>query len=80
MNFIETMKSTFNAVADHILNQLTAGEEATLNLHAEESLFVRFNNNKVRQNTDVEQRSLSLVLQKAGKTSRSKRQSGQFGN
>lgn len=68
MNFIETMKSTFNAVADHILNQLTAGEEATLNLHAEESLFVRFNNNKVRQNTDVEQRSLSLVLQKAGKT------------
>lgn len=68
MTFIESMKATFNIVADHILNQLSAAEEATINLYAEESLFVRFNHNKVRQNTDVEQRSLFLVLQSAGKT------------
>lgn len=69
MNFIETMKSTFNTVADHVLSQLASDENITLNLFAEESLFVRFNNNKVRQNTNVEQRTLSLVLQKDGKTS-----------
>lgn len=68
MNFTEKTKYAFNKVADQLFSQLTAGEEANLNLHAEESLFVRFNGNKVRQNTHVEQRSLTLLLQKDGKT------------
>lgn len=68
MNFTEKTKQSFNAVSDHLLGLLTTGEEANINLHAEESLFVRFNGNKVRQNTHVEQRSLSLTLQKDGKT------------
>lgn len=68
LNFTEKTKQTFNDVADHLLAKLHKGEAASLNLHAEESLFVRFNGNKVRQNTHVEQRSLGLTLQKDGKT------------
>lgn len=68
MNFAESIKTTFNQIADHILSQLQSGEEANVNLQAEESTFVRFNNNKVRQNTHVEQRSIGLLLQKDGKT------------
>lgn len=67
-NFIEQTKSNFNAVADFILSSLTSGEAANINLQAEESLFIRFNDNKVRQNTHVEQRVLSLTLQKNGRT------------
>lgn len=63
-NFIENTKSNFNIVADHIIQNLAADEVANINLHAEDSLFVRFNGNKVRQNTHVEQQSLTLLLQK----------------
>ena len=56
MSFTDSMKKTFNEVADYILANLQAGEEANINLHAEDSIFVRFNNNKVRQSTSVEQR------------------------
>ncbi|HWU43663.1 MAG TPA: metallopeptidase TldD-related protein [Bdellovibrio sp.] len=68
MNFTESTKKNFNTVADHLLAQLQGVEEATINLDAEESTFVRFNNNKVRQNTHVEQKTLTLQLQKDGKT------------
>lgn len=68
MNFTENMKKSFNATADHLLGNLQSGEEANINLNAEESLFVRFNGNKVRQNTHVEQRTVGLLLQKDGKT------------
>ncbi len=68
MSFTENMKQSFNQVADHLLGQLKNGEQANVNLNAEESLFVRFNGNKVRQNTHVEQRTLGLLLQKDGKT------------
>ncbi|MBO9667924.1 MAG: Zn-dependent protease [Bdellovibrio sp.] len=68
MKFTERSKISFNAVAEHLFAQLTAGEELNINLNAEESVFVRFNNNKVRQNTQVEQRVLSLLLQKSSRT------------
>lgn len=68
MSFTENMKTCFNTVADHILAKLHPGEEANINLNAEESLFIRFNGNKVRQNTHVEQRQLGLLLQKNGRT------------
>lgn len=68
MNFTEITKKSFTTVADYILGNLQAGEEANVNLHAEESVFIRFNGSKVRQNTTVEQRTLSLLLQKDGKT------------
>ncbi len=66
--FSATVHSHFNAVADGVLASLRAGEELTVNLSAEETLFVRFNNNRVRQNTDVSQMSFSLRLQSAGRT------------
>lgn len=68
MDFIEKTKTAFNEIADHILGNLTADENANVNLHAEDSLFVRFNGGKVRQNTQVEQKNLGLLLQKNGKT------------
>lgn len=68
MDFTEKTKSAFNAVSDHILGSLQGHEEANVNLHAEESLFVRFNGSKVRQNTHVEQKSLGLLLLKNGRT------------
>ena len=67
-SFSARVHSHFNAVADGVLADLRTGEELTLNLSAEETLFVRFNNNRVRQNTDVSQISLSLRLQSAGRT------------
>lgn len=68
MTFVESTKENFNQISDFILQNLQSGEEANINLHAEESTFIRFNNNKVRQNTFVEQKSLSLTLQKNSKT------------
>lgn len=64
MSFTEKTKEGFNKVADHILDQLQNNEAANINLSAEDSTFIRFNNNKVRQNTQVEQRDLTLLLQK----------------
>ncbi|MFS4459576.1 TldD/PmbA family protein [Bdellovibrio sp. HCB2-146] len=68
MSFTENLKSCFNQVSDALLNELKEGENANINLHGEESLFVRFNGNKVRQNTQIEQRSISLLLQKNQRT------------
>lgn len=68
MNFTNLTQKSFHAVADHILSKLEADEAANVNLQAEESLFIRFNGNKVRQSTHVEQRQLGLLLQKNKRT------------
>ena len=62
-NFAARVREHFDAVAAHVLSGLAAGEELTINVTAEETLFVRFNGNRVRQNTDVEQINVSLRLQ-----------------
>ena len=67
-NFTSRVHPLFDRLCADLLGQLAAGEELTLNLTAEETLFVRFNHNRVRQNTDVEQLSLSLRLQSQGRT------------
>ena len=67
-DFVDAVRLHFDAVADSVLGSLQGDEAATLNLSAEESLFVRFNDNKVRQNTNVEQISMALQLQGAGRT------------
>ena len=66
--FVTTVRQHFDAVADCVLQSLLPREAATLNLNAEETLFVRFNNNRVRQNTNVEQIAMGLQLQGAGRT------------
>jgi predicted Zn-dependent protease len=66
--FATRVRDHFDAVAAHVLSGIQAGEELTINITAEETLFVRFNDNRVRQNTDVEQINLSLRLQIDGRT------------
>ena len=67
-DFITRVHAHFDGLCTDLLARLGAGEEATLNISAEETLFVRFNGNRVRQNTDVEQLALSLRLQSQGRT------------
>lgn len=67
-DFISRVHPLFDQLCADLLGRLAVGEELTLNLNAEESLFVRFNGNRVRQNTDVEQLALSLRLQSQGRT------------
>lgn len=67
-DFENDARRLLDAVAEKVLSSLRGDEAATLNLSAEETLFVRFNNNKVRQNTNVEQFSMELQLQSAGRT------------
>jgi predicted Zn-dependent protease len=67
-DFVDAVRAHFDAVADAVLSALVGDEAATLNLCAEETLFVRFNSNQVRQNTNVEQISMALQLQGAGRT------------
>jgi predicted Zn-dependent protease len=65
---LNTVRTHFDAVANHVLGQLTGDEAITLNLSAEDTLYVRFNANRVRQNTDVQQMGLSLQLQSMERT------------
>ena len=67
-HFTARVRAHFDAVAAHVLAELAPTEQLTVNITAEETLFVRFNNNRVRQNTDVEQINLSLRLQSNGRT------------
>ena len=67
-HFMSTVRTHFDAVASHVLGQLIGDESITLNLSAEDTLYVRFNANRVRQNTDVQQMVLSLQLQSLGRT------------
>lgn len=67
-DFVDAVRTHFDAVAEAVLGALVGDEAATLNLSAEETLFVRFNSNQVRQNTNVEQISMALQLQGAGRT------------
>lgn len=73
------LREHFNLLANQALGQLHGDEQATLNLKAEDSLFLRFNGSGVRQNTQVQQFVLSLTLQSQGRTVESTRNfSGQL--
>lgn len=63
MSWKEKIKTSFEKNSDLLFKALQPGEEATLNLSAEDSDFVRFNKGKVRQTTSVEQAQVKLVLQ-----------------
>ena len=62
-DFIARARTHFDTLSACVLGSLQSGEELTINLSAEDTLFVRFNRNRVRQNTDVVQISISLRLQ-----------------
>lgn len=80
-DFMTHVHRHFDQLCTDLLSGLSAGEELTLNLSAEDSLFIRFNGNRVRQNTTVEQLGLTLRLQSQGRTvEKSRALSGQFEN
>ena len=56
------MQSYFYALADFVNTQLHANETTLASLSAEESNFVRFNKNAVRQAGSVKQLMLTLSL------------------
>lgn len=63
MTFSTDSKALFNGLKSRLFNELRSGEELNLNLNAEDTLFVRLNNARVRQNTQVEQRRLEMIFQ-----------------
>lgn len=56
------MQDTLHAVADLLKSLLQGGEEYTCGFSGEESDFVRFNKNRVRQAGTVTNRSVSIDL------------------
>ncbi len=66
--FLEELHAGWENFRTSMMNNLEVGEELNLSLEAEDSLFLRFNKGKIRQNTQVEQNYLDLKFQKNGKT------------
>jgi len=63
VSFVPQLEKHFESLSDSLFTELKAGEELNLNLHAEDSTYVRFNKAQVRQNTHVDQKILSLQYQ-----------------
>ena len=71
MNPLDFSKQTsrlLDAICERLFANLRPGEDVTVSLEAEETLYLRLNNNRVRQNTDVTQRVLQMRYQGGGRT------------
>lgn len=68
MTFTSQIQNTFTILSDALFQKLSTGEELVVNLDAEQSVFIRFNNSRVRQHTHVQQIILALQLQNDSKT------------
>lgn len=68
-DYVDWMKDHYRFVTELLLASVSEGEDLVLSLEAEQSLFLRFNANKVRQNTWIEQAAFGLKLQKDRRTS-----------
>ena len=62
------LKGHFEGIANFIFSELRSGENAALSYSAEDSIFMRLNNCKVRQNGAVEQINAAMTLWKGAKT------------
>jgi predicted Zn-dependent protease len=62
------MKTLFHHASDLLIHALLPGEGLTINIEAEESLFIRFSKSKIRQIVDVTQVNLFLSLLIGSKT------------
>lgn len=67
-SFTQTVATHFEQLADFVFGHLQPGEDVNLSLSAEETLFLRINGNRVRQNTNVAQYVLSITMHSAGRT------------
>lgn len=66
--FTQNLRKYFQEASEALFKELEAGEELTLNLNAEDQLYIRFNGNLVRQNTNVEQINLTLSYHGNGRS------------
>jgi len=66
--FSHAVAAHFDQLCSLLFENLRSGEDLSANLAAEDTLFLRLNNNRVRQNTDVSQCVLSLRYQAGGRT------------
>lgn len=55
------IKNYLKKFSEDLFSVLKNNEDVSLNLHSEESDFIRFNGSKVRQNTSVTQHELNIV-------------------
>ncbi len=62
-DFTQKLEQSFQSLSDNLFSDLKPGEELSLNLNAEQSTYLRFNQAQVRQNTSVDQKFLSLQFQ-----------------
>lgn len=67
---ISRIEQSYIDVSTIAFNELKNNEEAIVNLSGEESLFVRFNRSKIRQNIFVEQANVTLQLQSSSQMTR----------
>ncbi|KQP36180.1 metallopeptidase TldD-related protein [Pseudorhodoferax sp. Leaf274] len=69
MSDVEVLQEArFARLADALFDVLAPGEALALNLDAEDSLFLRLNAGRLRQNTEVQQARLALLLQRDGRS------------
>jgi predicted Zn-dependent protease len=67
MSQLRSIKSNWFSLSDQILRELVPGEQVSLGLVGEESLYLRFNHGKVRQATTVLQQNLEIQFQSLGR-------------
>ena len=60
---VVNMKQYLDQLSQRLFSELKGDEELAIQLHSEESDFIRFNQSKVRQNTSVNQHEVTLAFQ-----------------
>lgn len=60
-------REVFNQIAEALFNDLHSDEALTVDFRGEDTDYVRWNQSKVRQNTSVRQKEISLVFDKGGR-------------
>lgn len=67
-NFVENSEAEFQDLSSFLYAKIADGEELSLNYFAEDSVFVRLNNAKIRQNTHVMQKTVEAEFHNEGRT------------
>lgn len=81
MSFVANSEKYFSRAMELMFGALEKGENLNCSFEAEQTLFVRFNANKVRQNTSVKQLNLTFTFHRDGRSvERSKTVSGFLGS
>ena len=58
------MEHYFKAISSYIISKKEVSEEVTITMSGEKTQFVRFNQSKIRQGSDIHQLNLSIAIQK----------------